>query len=43
VTAEGTTKGKHKGQQAMVFVYTRIWVKRDDLSLTVAAPANLLR
>jgi ketosteroid isomerase-like protein len=43
VTARGTAKGKYKGQQAdMVFVYTRIWVKRDDLWLAVAAHASPL-
>jgi ketosteroid isomerase-like protein len=43
VTARGTAKGKYKGQQAdMVFVYTRIWIKRDDLWLAVAAHASPL-
>jgi ketosteroid isomerase-like protein len=43
VTARGSAKGKYKGHQAdMVFVYTRIWVKRDDLWLAVAAHASPL-
>jgi ketosteroid isomerase-like protein len=32
VTARGTAKGKYKGQRAdMMFLYTRIWVKRHTL------------
>jgi uncharacterized protein (TIGR02246 family) len=41
VTAQGTAKGTYKGQRAdMVFVYTRIWVKRDGVWQAVAAHAS---
>jgi ketosteroid isomerase-like protein len=41
VTAHGTAKGKYRGQRAdMVFVYTRIWVQRDDAWQAVAAHAS---
>ena len=41
VTAQGTARGKYKGQQAdMVFLYMRIWVKRDDTWQAVAAHAS---
>jgi uncharacterized protein (TIGR02246 family) len=40
-TAQGTARGKYRGQRAdMVFVYTRIWVKRDGVWLAVAAHAS---
>ena len=40
VTAQGTARGRYKGQRAdMVFLYTRIWVKRDDTWQAVAAHA----
>jgi ketosteroid isomerase-like protein len=41
VTAQGTARGKYKGQRAdMVFVYTRIWVERDGTWQAVAAHAS---
>ena len=41
VTARGTAQGKYKGQRAdMVFLYTRIWVKRNGLWQAVAAHAS---
>jgi ketosteroid isomerase-like protein len=41
VTAQGTARGKYKGQRAdMVFVYTRIWVERDGAWQAVAAHAS---
>ena len=41
VLAQGTAKGKHKGQRAdMTFMYTRIWVKRDAPWQAVAAHAS---
>jgi ketosteroid isomerase-like protein len=41
VTAQGTARGRYKGQQAdMVFVYTRIWVYRDGVWQAVAAHAS---
>jgi ketosteroid isomerase-like protein len=41
VTAQGTARGRYKGQRAdMVFAYTRIWVKRNDLWQAVAAHAS---
>jgi ketosteroid isomerase-like protein len=41
VTAQGTARGKYRGQRAnMVFVYTRIWVKRDGVWQAVAAHAS---
>jgi uncharacterized protein (TIGR02246 family) len=41
VTAQGTAKGTYKGQRAdMVFVYTRIWVRRDGVWQAVAAHAS---
>lgn len=43
VMARGAARGKYKGQRAdMVFLYTRIWVKRDDLWQAVAAHASPL-
>ena len=40
VSAQGTAKGTYKGQRAdMVFVYTRIWVRRDGEWQAVAAHA----
>jgi ketosteroid isomerase-like protein len=41
VTAQGSARGKYRGQRAdMVFVYTRIWVKRDGVWQAVAAHAS---
>lgn len=41
VTAQGSAKGKYRGQRAdMVFVYTRIWVKREGVWQAVAAHAS---
>jgi ketosteroid isomerase-like protein len=41
VTARGTAKGKYKGQRAdMVFLYTRIWIKRHSVWQAVAAHAS---
>jgi len=41
VTAQGTARGKYRGQRAdMVFVYTRIWVKRGGVWQAVAAHAS---
>jgi|RhiMetdeSRZDD1v2_1073273.scaffolds.fasta_scaffold2543648_2 uncharacterized protein (TIGR02246 family) len=41
VTAQGTARGKYKGQQAdMVFMYTRVWVKREGVWRAVAAHAS---
>jgi ketosteroid isomerase-like protein len=43
VTARGTARGRYKGQRAdMVFLYTRIWVKRAGLWQAVAAHASQL-
>jgi hypothetical protein len=40
VSAQGTAKGKYKGQQAdMVFIYTRIWIKRGGTWQAIAAHA----
>jgi ketosteroid isomerase-like protein len=39
--AQGTAKGKYKGQRAdMTFAYTRIWVRRDGTWQAVAAHAS---
>ena len=41
VLAQGTAKGKYRGQRAdMTFIYTRIWVQRDGLWQAVAAHAS---
>jgi ketosteroid isomerase-like protein len=41
VLAQGTAKGKYKGQRAdMTFMYTRIWVKRGGPWQAVAAHAS---
>ena len=41
VTARGTAKGRYKKQQAdMVFLYTRIWVRREGIWRAVAAHAS---
>ena len=41
VTAQGSAKGKYKGEQAdMIFAYTRIWVNRDGRWQAVAAHAS---
>jgi ketosteroid isomerase-like protein len=41
VTARGTARGKYKGQRAdLVFLYTRIWVKRDGPWQAVAVHAS---
>ena len=41
VSARGTAKGKYKGQQAdMVFIYTRIWIKRGGNWQAIAAHAS---
>ena len=41
VTAQGSAKGKYKGQQAdRVFAYTRIWVNRGGRWQAVAAHAS---
>jgi len=41
VVAQGTAKGRYKGQQAdMVFAYTRVWVERDGVWQAIAAHAS---
>ena len=41
VSAQGTAKGKYKGQRAdMVFLYTRVWMKRGGNWQAIAAHAS---